>query len=207
VTSANYRVRRATLDDIAQLTAIWQSMRFPAEELARRVTEFQVGEDAEGRLLGAIGLQISEKQGLIHSEAFDDFAHAEQLRPLIWDRLNAVATNHGLLRLWTREEAPFWNRCGLGKAEGDLLEKLPKAWRGPATGWLTVKLRDNVEAVLSADKEFAMFMQSEKQRTQRTLQQAKFFKFLATLIAFAVLAIAAAGIIMMIRRNPQIIPH
>jgi hypothetical protein len=207
VNPSNYRVRRATLDDISQLTAVWQSMNFPVEDLAKRITEFQVGEDAEGRLLGAIGLQMSEKQGLIHSEAFDDFAHAEALRPLIWERLNAVATNHGLLRLWTREQAPFWSRCGLTAPGADTLEKLPKIWKGPTTGWLTLKLRDDVEALLSADQEFALFMQSEKQRTQRTLQQAKVLKMLATLIALAVLVIAAAGIIMMIRRNPHLIPH
>lgn len=182
-------------------------MRFPVEDLARRITEFQVGEDAEGRVLGAIALQISEKQGMIHSEAFDDFAHAEALRPMIWERLNAVANNHGLLRLWTKEQAPFWNRCGLEKADAEILEKLPKAWRSADSGWLTLKLRDDVEALLSADKEFAIFMQAEKERTQRTLQQAKFLKLLATLIAFAVLIVAIAGIVMLVRRNPHFLPH
>ncbi len=182
-------------------------MRFPVEDLARRVTEFQVGEDAEGRVLGAIGLQIAEKQGRIHSEAFDDFAHAEALRPMIWERLNAVASNHGVLRLWTQEQAPFWNRCGLEKAAPEALEKQPKVWRALEGGWLTLKLRDDVEALLSADKEFAVFMQSERERTQRTLQQAKFLKLLATLIAFAVLFLAIAGIVMLVRRNPQILPH
>src|ERR1017187_926557 len=98
VSSSNYRVRRATLDDIRQLTALWQSMQFPVEDLARRVTEFQVAEGAEGEVRGAVGLQIAERQGLVHSEAFSDFALADHLRPLLWDRLLAVATNHGLLR-------------------------------------------------------------------------------------------------------------
>ena len=62
--SSNYRVRRATLDDITQLTALWQTMRFPVEELGKRITEFQVAENAEGKLLGAVGLQIAERQGL-----------------------------------------------------------------------------------------------------------------------------------------------
>src|SRR5437763_4648115 len=115
--SSNYRVRRATLDDLPQLTGLWQAMHFPSEELAKRVTEFQVAESAEGKLLGAVGLQIAERQGRVHSEAFTDFSLAEQLRPLLWERLHAVATNHGLLRLWTQEQAPFWNHCGLLKAE------------------------------------------------------------------------------------------
>src|SRR2546423_11556340 len=113
--SSNYRVRRATLDDITELTALWKSMDFPADELSKRITEFQVAEAADGKLLGAVGLQITERQGRIQCEAFTDFALAEQLRPLLWDRIYAVATNHGLLRLWTNEKAPFWSHCGLVK--------------------------------------------------------------------------------------------
>ena len=117
MSSPPYRVRRATLDDIGQLSALWQSMHLAADGLSKRVTEFQVAESAEGKLLGAVGLQIAERQGRVHSEAFTDFSLAEQLRPLLWERLHAVATNHGLLRLWTQEQAPFWNHCGLLKAE------------------------------------------------------------------------------------------
>ena len=134
VSSSNYRVRRATLDDIGQLTALWESMQYPTEELARRMTEFQVAEGADGKLLGAVGLQIAERQGRVHSEAFSDFALAEHLRPLLWDRVHAVATNHGLLRVWTQEQAPFWNHCGLVKADAEALEKLPALWRGPSSG-------------------------------------------------------------------------
>ena len=62
VSSSRYRVRRATLDDIRQLTALWQSMQFPTDDLAKRVTEFQVAEGADGAVLGAVGLQIAERQ-------------------------------------------------------------------------------------------------------------------------------------------------
>src|SRR5436190_13518293 len=44
MTSPNYRVRRATLDDIGQLATLWHSMKLPAEDLGRRITEFQVAE-------------------------------------------------------------------------------------------------------------------------------------------------------------------
>src|ERR1017187_10738207 len=74
VSSSKYRVRRATLDDIGQLTALWDSMQYPTQDLARRVTEFQVAEGPDGAMLGALGLQIAERQGRVHSEAFGDFA-------------------------------------------------------------------------------------------------------------------------------------
>ena len=205
VSSSKYRVRRATLDDIGQLTALWESMQYPTQELAKRVTEFQVAEDADGTVLGGVGLQIAERQGLIHSEAFGDFALADPLRQLLWDRINSVATNQGLLRLWTQEGAPFWNHSGLVKAEAEALEKLPAAWRGPTSPWLTLKLRDDVETVMSADKEFAVFMQSEKQRTEQVFQRARTMKNIATLVAFALLVVIIAWAVRMFLRNPQLL--
>ena len=207
MSTAKYRVRRATLDDVGQLTTFWESMQYPVFALAKRVTEFQVAEGADGKLLGAVGLQIAEKQGLVHSEAFGDFALAEQLRPLLWDRLHAVATNHGLLRIWTQEQAPFWNHCGLVKADEEALQKLPMLWRGPSSGWLTLKLKDDVEGVLSLDKEFALFMESEKQRTNRVFHQARTLKTIATLIALAVLIAVAAWGVSIFLRNPQLLPR
>src|SRR5580765_4052452 len=113
MTLSNYRVRRATLDDLGQLMTLWQSMHLPADDLAKRITEFQLAESADQKILGAVGLQITDRQGRLHSEGFTDFALADELRPALWERLHSVATNHGLVRLWTAEEAPFWSRCGL----------------------------------------------------------------------------------------------
>lgn len=203
--SPNYRVRRATLDDIDQLMALWQSMQLPADDLAKRITEFQVADSLDQTLVGAVGLQITERQGRLHSEAFTDFALADPLRPVLWERIQAVATNNGLLRLWTQEQAPFWNHCGLAKAGPDALEKLPAAWRTLPGSWLTLKLKDEIKEVISADKEFALFMESERQRTQRALQQARILKFIATLIAMAVFFLVMAGAFVLIRKNPQLL--
>jgi N-acetylglutamate synthase-like GNAT family acetyltransferase len=205
MSSSNYRVRRATLDDISQLTALWKSMHFPADDLGKRITEFQVAEGPEGKLVGAVGVQMAEKQGHIHSEGFTDFALADQLRPLLWERIHAVATNHGLLRLWTREQAPFWNHCGLAKADAESLQKLPAVWLGPAHGWLTLKLKDDIETLTSLDKEFAMFMQSEKQRTERAFQHARILKMVATIIALGVLILVMAAGFYMLRKNPHLL--
>ena len=203
--SANYRVRRATLDDVAQLTALWNSMHFPAVELAKRVTEFQVIENAEGKLIGAVGLQIAQRQGRIHSEAFTDFSLADQVRPLVWERVQSVATNHGLLRLWTQEQAPFWKGCGLVKAEPEALEKLPPIWRAQSGEWLTLKLKDDPETAISVDKEFALFMQSEKQRTERAFQHARILKLIATVIAVVLLLLVLVAAVYLFQKNPQLL--
>jgi N-acetylglutamate synthase-like GNAT family acetyltransferase len=200
---SSFRVRRATLDDVGPLMALWQTMHFNADELARRVTEFQVAENAEGHLLGALGLQIADRQGLIHSEGFTDFAFAEHLRPLLWDRMRALAANQGLLRLWTREGAPFWHHCGLVKPDAEAMEKLPSLWRGPSSGWLTIKLRDDIDALLSADAEFALFMRGEKERTARAMQRGKTLKAIATLIAVILFGLALAGLFYVVSRHSQ----
>jgi N-acetylglutamate synthase-like GNAT family acetyltransferase len=205
MTLSNYRVRRATLDDIGQLMTLWQSMHLPADDLAKRITEFQLAESADQKILGAVGLQIADRQGRVHSEGFTDFALADELRPSLWERLQSVATNHGLVRLWTAEQAPFWSRCGLTKADAESLEKLPAAWRQLKGQWLTLKLKEDIEEVISADKEFALFMEAERQRTQRAFQQARVLKFIATLVALAVLFLVMAGAFYVLRRNPQLL--
>ncbi len=203
--SSNYRVRRATLDDLAQLVKLWQAMRLAVDDLGKRITEFQIAEDAEGKLLGAVGLQVAAKQGRIHSEGFVDFSLADNLRPVLWERVQSVARNHGLLRLWSQEKAPFWSHCGLLPADAETMEKLPALWRGDNSGWLTLKLRDDLETVMSLDKEFAMFMESEKQHTARTFQQARVLKIVATLIALAVLLLVLAGAFFVVKNNPRLL--
>ena len=203
--SSPYGVRRATLDDINELTVLWRSMHLPADYLSRRITEFQVAQGPDSKLLGAVGLQIAEHQGRIHSEAFSDFALAEQLRSLLWDRIHAVASNHGLLRLWTQEQAPFWNHCGLVKADTEALAKLPAAWQNQTPAWLTLKLKEELETAVSLDKEFALFMESEKQRTQKAFQQARILKGIATVVAVAVLILILGAAFLLVRKNPALL--
>jgi N-acetylglutamate synthase-like GNAT family acetyltransferase len=203
--SSNFRVRRATLDDISELTALWQTMRLPLPELSKRITEFQVAQSTDGRLLGAIGLQILERQGRVHSEAFVDFALADQLRPPLWDRIHAIASSQGLLRLWTQEQAPFWHHCGLTAASPEALEKLPAAWRGQPGSWLTLKLKDDLDAIIKADKEFALFMAAEKERSVRKLEHGRILKFLATLIAIGVVMLALGAAIYLVQKNPNLL--
>jgi N-acetylglutamate synthase-like GNAT family acetyltransferase len=198
---SNYPIRRATLDDLPQLTAFWQNMRLPVPELSKRITEFQVIEGPDGNIIGMVGLQVAERQARIHSEVFADFTQADQLRPLLWERIQSVAKNHGLLRLWTREKAPFWTQASLVSADAATLEKLPVLWKGEGTDWLTLKLKDDVQAILSLDKEFALFMESEKQRTHRAFQHARILKLAATLIALTVFLFVMAGAFILIKKK------
>jgi N-acetylglutamate synthase-like GNAT family acetyltransferase len=201
---SNYQIRRATLDDLPQLTALWQSMQWPVPELSKRITEFQVVED-QGKIIAIVGLQVAERQARIHSEVFVDIEKTDQLRPLLWERIQSVARNHGLLRLWTREKAPFWSQCSLTPADAQTLEKLPMLWKGESTDWLTLKLKEDLQAILSLDKEFALFMESEKQRTHRAFQHARVLKVVATVIALMVFFLVMASAFIFIKK--KYVPH
>jgi len=198
---SSYRVRRATLDDLATLRPIWETMRLPVHDLEKRLTEFQVAVDDAGRIVGAIGFQMAERQARIHSEAFLDFAAADPVRALFWERLQVLMLNHGIVRIWTQEQAPFWKQHGLNPAPPDALKKLPPAWSQSSDAWLTLKLKDE-EAIVSLEKELALFMEAEKLRTARAFQQARMLKFIATLLAVAFAIFVVFAVVFMLRKSP-----
>jgi len=202
VTANAFTVRRATIEDQPGLAALWTAMKYPTQELERRLTEFQLAVGADDQLAGAVGLQLQGKHARIHSEAFADFSQADTLRDVLWQRLQSVATNHGLVRLWTTEDAPFWSRSGLKPATPEEQEKLPAPWRQPGARWLTLKLREDVEEVVNLDKEFALFMESERERSRQVMGQAKTLKLLATLLSVALfLAVIILGFILLRRKS------
>jgi N-acetylglutamate synthase-like GNAT family acetyltransferase len=206
MSSPNPRVRRATLEDLPGLKVLWSSMHFPAEQLEKRLTEFQLVESADGKLLGALGIQILRQHAWLHSESYHDFSVADAVRPLLLERLRSLASNHGVFRLWTREKSPFWTRHGFQPALPEALKKLPEAWADAGPGWLTLQLKDE-EAILSIEKELALFMDSEKRRTQRALKQARAMKTVATLVA-VIFAVAILAAVFFLRKNPAIFaPH
>lgn len=181
----NHRLRRATLDDLPALGPLLQATLLPASQLEKRLTEFHVVEDSDGQLAGALGLQIAGQQGKIHSESYADFGLVDTLRPLLWERMQSVAQTHGLLRLWTLETAPFWKQGGFIPVPSELRTTLPAAFGDTKADWLTVKLKDDVNTVLSLDQEFTVFMQAEKARTEEVFAQARIFKGLAYVLGIA----------------------
>jgi len=186
------RIRRATTDDFQSLRSLWNSMRLPAVELERRLTEFQVIETGDGQIVGAIGVQIIRRHALLHSEGYTDFAVADAARQLFWERIQTISAHHGVFRLWTQENSPFWVRWGFQPATVELLERLPAEWKHSGDKWLTIQLK-NEEAIAALDKELEAFRESEKKRTAETLDQARTMTATITVIAF-ILGIVLIGV-------------
>jgi N-acetylglutamate synthase-like GNAT family acetyltransferase len=200
MTTAEFRVRRATLDDLAALKPLWESMRFSSTDLEKRLTEFQVAENARGEVVGGIGFRTSKRHGCVHSECYSDFSVADTVRPLIWERLQVLCANHGIMRLWTQENAPFWNRQGFRPANAEQVRNFPADWSGENSTWLTLQLKSE-EAFVSMEKELAVFMQAEKARSNQLVQKARVIKMIATLLALVFGLFVIVAVLYLLRKN------
>ena len=191
------------MDDLQGLLALWETMHFPTVELERRLTEFQVVESERRRIVGrALGMEIAGRHGRIHSECFTDFALADALRQQLWERMQSVAANHGLARLWTQETAPFWKHSGFNPANDEALKKLPGQWAAIQPDWLTLRLRDEEALQISLDKEFARFKEEEQGRRQGMLRRTQTLKSFTTLVAVVLMIIVLViCIYMLLHRN------
>jgi N-acetylglutamate synthase-like GNAT family acetyltransferase len=185
MTMPNQQVRRATVDDVQKLSALWQQENLPWQDLEKRFKEFQVMEGENREILGAIGFQIVGQEALLHSEAFQYPEQAELIRERLWERVQIMARNHGLVRLWTQLGAPFWSANGFKGADEEILARLPAGLSRSQESWLFLQLREEAP-MLSIDKEFALFKESEREQTERMLRQAKTLKVIAAGIAVIV---------------------
>lgn len=202
MSSASIHVRRATLEDLPLLRGLWEAERFDAPELERRFTEFQVVQGPGGELLGAVGLQVQNQQGLLHSEAYVHPETEEELRPLLWERIQTIARNHGLHRLWTRERAPFWRRCGLEPAGEPELQRLPPAFGDRQREWLTLRLRDELAVPHAIEREFELFKAEQDAALERARRQVRIVKTIAWVIGLVLLAIAAVILVKFVKVLP-----
>ena len=191
-----WRVRRAVVDDLAALAQLWRDTRLPAENLEKSFTDFQVVEDGEGRLQAAVALEISGASGRLHSEAIANFAFTDILRPLLWARLQGVAQNHGLHRLWTLETAPFWKRdAGFTPPPDDVKPKFPEAFGSREEPWLTLRLREEGADPEMIEMQFAAFRDAERARREKLLSNIRPLKWVGLAIAALLLLIGLASLL------------
>ncbi|MGC3957968.1 MAG: hypothetical protein QM813_08500 [Verrucomicrobiota bacterium] len=208
MSSFKFQARRATVDDVPRLKQLWVLMRYSEAELERQLTDFQVVVDEAGIVVGCAAFQMNQRHARIHSEAFEDFSLADYARPALWARIQTLATNHGLVRLWTQETSPFWSRNGFQTATEEALEKMPSLWDRFTAGWLTAKLKDE-EAMTSLDKEFALFVESERQQRNQLLTQTKTVKTLAIggILLIVLVLIVATVWLFLKQRAGSGLPH
>ncbi|MGA2176431.1 MAG: hypothetical protein ABSH38_15755 [Verrucomicrobiota bacterium] len=197
-----FEIRRATVDDLAQLQELWKAAQFAVEDLEKKFTEFQVAVNDRGEVVGTVGLQLAGADGRIHSETFSDFALSDTLRPLLWERLQVVARNHSLFRVWTEEEAPFWKKdAGFSTPPADALSRLPEAFGSGRGGWLALRLRDESADPNLLEAQFALFREAERAKREKLLHQAEILKMAGTAVAVLLFIFALLVLIWFVRHR------
>ncbi|HRY50470.1 MAG TPA: hypothetical protein P5186_20660 [Candidatus Paceibacterota bacterium] len=181
-----YQVRRATVEDLSELCRLWEEACLPVAILKERFREFQVVCDQAGLFLGAVGLHLDGNQGIVHSEVFANPLHEDDYRDPLWERLTALARNHGLMRLWTQEDAPFWHHVGFKPATDQQLQRLPPGIHEPQGKWLCLPLKDEGAIQKAVEQEFAIFMMQQKEETQRMMRRARFIKYGASIVVLII---------------------
>jgi N-acetylglutamate synthase-like GNAT family acetyltransferase len=201
------RVRRATFQDLNVLKSLWESMRLSPEELGKRLTEFQVVENADGQILGAIGIQFLKTYALLHSEGYSDFGVADAARQLFWERIQILAANHGVFRIWTQERSPFWKSFGFQPPGAEVLARLPGEWENEFDGgWLTFQLKDEEKITAALEKELAGFVASEKEKVARVSEKTRAINTIITIAGFGIFFICVAILIYWFMRRSVALP-
>lgn len=198
------RVRRATVDDLGTLQTLWTDMRLSPAALEPRLTEFQVVENSENQLLGAVGFQVSGQHALLHSEAYSDFGVADTARDLFWERIQKIAAHQGVFRIWTQERSPFWKSFGFQPPAAGLLPRLPEAWKNEFDGgWLTLQLKDEEVINAAFQKHATTFLATEKMEVERVSEKVRSLNTLIIIAGFTIGFISIGfAVYLFIHRNP-----
>jgi len=204
-------LRRATVDDLPALKALWVTAQLPADALEARLTDFQVVE-AGGVFAGAVGVQILRQHARFYAEDFADFSVADAARELFWSRLQNLAANHGVFRIWTQETSPFWTHWGFQPANAETLERLPEEWKnlegGPGTpkrsegGWLTLELKNEDAIQAALQNQIPKLMEAEKRQTAEVTARAKKIRTVFTVVCFAIGILCFALAFYLLLRHP-----
>ena len=197
MSSPQFRVRRTTTDDFQSLKLLWTAAGLPADKLEKRLTEFQVVEAGDGQIAGAMGLQTIPPHGWVHSEAYADASVADAARALLWERIQLVASHHGIFRLWTQDQSPFWSQCGFRIVITESLAQMPEAWKRLEGKWYSLQLK-NEGALATLEKELRTFRESEKQRAAHTLGRAKIMTTAITVAGFGIFIVCIFVLIYLI---------
>lgn len=180
--------RRAAVEDLAALQALWLEAGMPWEQLGSFLNEFQVTTDDDGLITGAIGLLIEGDQALLHSEVVRAGTDADLSRSALWRRIQIVARNQGVQRIWTQEDADYWKTSGFTPVPPPLADRAQVSFVKSADSWLACDLMDPERAKTMIQEQLALLEAERMQEAAAFQQRVRTFRAFAILLAFGVLA-------------------
>lgn len=189
-----YQIRRATLDDLPALKALWEVARYPVAELERRLTQFQLVERPDGVLCGAFGFRATGMHGLLFGAAFHSRQQVIECQPAAWERVETLCRTQGVARLWLRSEPDgIWRDRGFRPTENRELKRLPPDFATAGRGdWWTLVLRDENMLEEALKREMGEHQAEQLAQAERLQRSATVLKWIAMLIAFGIFAAAMA---------------
>ena len=184
-----YQSRRATPEDVPALQALWQRADLPWNELENFIDEFVVVPGPEGILIGALGVMVEGHEALLHSEALLVSEDADEVREVMWKRLQNLARVGGARRIWTQEDSLYWQTLGFSKVTPEALAEAKTTFLDPTAEWLSLQLFDPEKAQEIIKEKLAVWetqrMEEVGEFQHRTTQLVRMLRLACYLIAGA----------------------
>jgi N-acetylglutamate synthase-like GNAT family acetyltransferase len=203
MTDKQYVTRRATVEDLPQLIALWRLEQLPAGTLEKRFTEFHLVADADRRVLATIGIQLAGTQGLLHSESIARPEISDALRGMLWERLQVIIKSNSLERLWTQLNSHYWRELGFQRATPEQLKMLPAKFAQGERLW-SVKSLSAADANAVLEREMAEIKTLQQREVARAQQRVQLMKRVALGVTAIVFVIVIAFAIALFKYGPQL---
>ena len=200
--------RRATIDDLPSLQALWIDAGQPWEELEKLLAEFQVVADEDGSLLAAVGLLVEGSEGLLHTETVAARAgeQADELRAMLWRRIQIVARNQGVARLWTAEDAPYW-ATEFSVAPAVTVQAAGAGFLGHdlTASWRVRELMDPNKARQLVNEQMAIWSAARTQEQEQFQRKTRTVMLVALVLVAAIIGTCAWMIFRVMSAQPDLL--
>lgn len=192
------------MEDLPALQGLWQGAGLPWDELEKFITEFQVVPGEEGVLLGAVGMLVDGNQALLHSEAVraSDDDDGDELRAALWRRIQIVARNQGVHRIWTQEDAPYWLASGFLPAPAADVASGGASFLDTTAEWSFFQLIDPSKAESLVQEQMAVWQATRTREAEEFQGKVKIFRGVAFLAFGIVVAALLALLFMVVKAKP-----
>ena len=70
---------------------------------------------------------------------------------------------------------------------------MPGCWHDESAPWLTLKLREDIEAILRSEGQISVMLEMERQQSARVIQRGRLFHALVTCVAAVLIIGILAG--------------
>jgi N-acetylglutamate synthase-like GNAT family acetyltransferase len=204
VESTALNARRANIEDLPGLQALWQTAGLPWEELEKFLTEFQVVTGDNGSIVGAIGLLLDGSEGLLHTEAVGAGDLSDEHRAALWRRVQIVARNQGAHRVWTQEDAPYWSASGFSPAT-PASKGAQASFLDDSSGWSCFQLVDPTRAQAVVQEQMAVWETARQLEADEFQQRMKMFRAVAYSLAGLAIILLVALLLFVLKTRPDIV--